>query len=53
MDKKLIPGSIRRLRFLQFAVLGVLLFFPITRDAYLIVQLTQFIIYGIFAMSSL
>ena len=51
MVKKLIPGSIRRLHFLQFGVLGVLLFLPITRDAYLIVQLTQFIIYGIFAMS--
>ena len=32
-------------------VLGLLLIFPIIGDDYLIVQLTQFVVYGIFAMS--
>jgi len=40
-----------RVDLIRLFVLGFLLFFPIIGDDYLIVQLTQYLIYGIFAMS--
>jgi branched-chain amino acid transport system permease protein/urea transport system permease protein len=38
-------------KFVPPVVLGLLLIFPMIGDDYLIVQLTQFVVYGIFAMS--
>ncbi len=38
-------------KFLRLVVLGLLILFPLIGDAYLTVQLTQFVVYGIFAMS--
>ena len=38
-------------KFVRPVVLGLLIIFPLIGDDYLIVQLTQFVVYGIFAMS--
>jgi len=46
-----ISGSNMRVKLIRLFVLGVLLLFPATRDLYLIQELTQFIIYGIFGIS--
>ena len=40
-----------RVKLIRLLVLGTLLLFPVTRDLYLIQELTQFIIYGIFGIS--
>lgn len=44
-------SHIRRVRLIRYMVFGVLAFIPLTGYEYLIFQLTQFMVYGIFAMS--
>ena len=43
-------GSTKSVLIIRLAVLGIFLFFPFLGNDYLIVQLTQYIIYGIFAI---
>ena len=51
MNKFFLPSFRPNQKFVRPVVLGLLLIFPLIGDDYLIVQLTQFVIYGIFAMS--
>jgi urea transport system permease protein len=44
-------GQFKRVYIIRLTVLGILILFPLTGYDYLISQLTQFIVYGIFAMS--
>jgi branched-chain amino acid transport system permease protein/urea transport system permease protein len=45
-----LPSFRQKQDFVRAVVLGLLIIFPLIGDDYLIVQLTQFVIYGIFAM---
>ncbi len=44
-------GQFKKVYIIRLAVLGILILFPFTGYDYLTSQLTQFIVYGIFAMS--
>ncbi len=43
--------QLKKVHIIRLAVLGILILFPLTGYDYLISQLTQFLVYGIFAMS--
>jgi urea transport system permease protein len=51
VNKFLLPSFRAKQKFLRPVVLGCLIVLPLIGDDYLIVQLTQFVVYGIFAMS--
>lgn len=51
MNKFFLPTFRPKQKFVRPVVLGLLIIFPLIGDDYLIVQLTQFVVYGIFAMS--
>ena len=50
MNKFFLPSLRPKQKFVRPVVLGLLIILPMIGDDYLIVQLTQFVIYGIFAM---
>lgn len=51
MARRSVSGRNKKLAFFRFAILVILLLFPLTHDLYLIEELTQFIVYGIFGIS--
>lgn len=51
MNKFFLPAFRAKQKFVRPVVLGLLIILPLIGDDYLIVQLTQFVVYGIFAMS--
>ncbi len=50
MNRLFLPSFRQKQDIVRPVVLGLLIIFPLIGDDYLIVQLTQFVIYGIFAM---
>jgi branched-chain amino acid transport system permease protein/urea transport system permease protein len=50
VNRFFLPSFRQKQDLVRLVVLGLLLIFPLIGDDYLIVQLTQFVIYGIFAM---
>jgi len=50
VNRFFLPSFRQKQDFVRPVVLGLLIIFPLIGDDYLIVQLTQFVIYGIFAM---
>ena len=50
MNRVFLPAFRQKQKIVRPVVLGLLIIFPLIGDDYLIVQLTQFVVYGIFAM---
>ena len=50
MNRFFLPAFRQKQKIVRPVVLGLLIIFPLIGDDYLIVQLTQFVVYGIFAM---
>jgi branched-chain amino acid transport system permease protein/urea transport system permease protein len=50
VNRFFLPSFRQKQDVVRLVVLGLLLIFPLIGDDYLIVQLTQFVVYGIFAM---